>query len=263
MTILEKIIAHKHQEVSARKESVPIEILERSPHFQREVISFANALTDKNSSGIIAEFKRRSPSKGAINQSAPVEDISKGYTKAGASALSILTDSEFFGGKIEDLITARNTSNCPILRKDFIVDEYQIVEARSIGADVILLIAAALDGKRIAELAAFAASLGLEVLLEIHTREEIPENLDNINVIGANNRDLHDFSTDATRSIELAKHLPNNITKISESGLDNAQTIVKLKQAGFKGFLIGEAFMRESDPAAACADLINELRTYA
>lgn len=263
MTILEKIIAHKQQEVAERKVSAPIKMLEASEHFNRSVISLAGALDKSNAFGIIAEFKRRSPSKGAINENVSIEEITKGYVEDGASALSVLTDSEFFGGSNEDLITTRNANNCPILRKDFIIDKYQIVEARAIGADVILLIAAALEEKRIAELAAFAASIGLEVLLEIHTREEIPASLDNINVIGVNNRDLHDFSTDPMRSIELAKHLPEGITKISESGLDNAETIIKLRDSGFKGFLIGEAFMRASDPAAACGVLIKKLQTYA
>lgn len=263
MTILEKIIAHKQLEVAERKAAVPAEMLEASEHFNRPVFSLAGALDKSDAFGIIAEFKRRSPSKGAINENASIEEITKGYVATGASALSILTDSDFFGGSSEDLMKARLVNSRPILRKDFIVDEYQIVEARSIGADVILLIAAALDEKRIAELATFAASLGLEVLLEIHTREEIPASLENINVIGVNNRDLHDFSTDPMRSIELAKHLPEGITKISESGLDNAETIIKLRDAGFNGFLIGEAFMRENDPAAACADLINDLRAYA
>jgi indole-3-glycerol phosphate synthase len=211
--------------------------------------------------GVIAEIKRRSPSKGAINEYVSVEKVSIGYMQAGASALSILTDTEFFGGTNEDLITARKFNYCPILRKDFTIDEYQIVEARSIGADAILLIAAVLDEKQIKNLAAFATSLGLEVLLEIHEFEELPGDLENVSIIGINNRNLKDFSVDVNRSFSIAEKLPAGIVKISESGLSEAETIVQLKRAGFKGFLIGETFMRESQPELACSEFIRKIQT--
>ncbi len=181
--------------------------------------------------------------------------------QAGASALSILTDTKFFSGSNDDLTTARRFNYCPVLRKDFVVDEYQIVEARAIGADAILLIAGVLDAQKIGQFAALAKSLGLEVVLEIHNAEELPGSLENIDVLGVNNRDLQDFSTNVDRSFELAEILPSNgVVKISESGLSDAETIIKLKQVGFQGFLIGETFMRNSRPEEACAALVQKLQ---
>jgi indole-3-glycerol phosphate synthase len=260
MTILEKIIENKRREVAERHELVPVKKLERSEHFAAPIASLVKYLHRPDKVGIIAEIKRRSPSKGVLNEYISIEKLSIGYMQAGASALSVLTDAEFFGGSNEDLITARKFNYCPILRKDFIVDEYQIVESRAIGADAILLIAAVLSEKEIKQFAAFAASLGLEVLLEIHSLEELPPDLENINIIGVNNRDLSDFTTDINRSFEIAEELPDEITKISESGISEAETILKLKKAGFQGFLIGEAFMRNSRPEAACAEFIRKIK---
>jgi indole-3-glycerol phosphate synthase len=260
--ILEKIIAHKQREVADRRDLVPVKKLERSAHFTAPTVSLARYLRRPDKVGIIAEIKRKSPSKGDINPYISVEKLSIGYMQAGASALSILTDTNFFGGSNEDLITARKFNYCPILRKDFVIDEYQIVEARSIGADAILLIAAVLDAKQIRNLAAFAASLGLEVLLEIHEEAEIPTDLENISILGVNNRDLRDFSVDTNRSFEIAEKLPAELMKISESGLNDAATILELKKSGFSGFLIGEAFMRTSQPEIACAELIGKLRQH-
>ena len=259
--ILEKIIAHKQKEVAERRELVPIKKLEKSEHFGAPGVSLVRYLNRADKVGVIAEIKRRSPSKGAINEYVSVEKVSIGYMQAGASALSILTDTEFFGGSNEDLITARKFNYCPILRKDFTIDEYQIVEARSIGADAILLIAAALDEMQLKNLAAFAVSLGLEVLLEIHEFEELPGDLENISVIGVNNRNLKDFSVDVNRSFSIAEKLPAEIVKISESGLSEPETIVELKRAGFKGFLIGETFMRESQPELACGEFIKKVQS--
>jgi indole-3-glycerol phosphate synthase len=260
--ILEKIIEHKKFEIAERRELVPVKKLEQSPHFNAPTVSLVRYLRRPDKMGIIAEIKRKSPSKGDINPYISVEKLSIGYMQAGASALSILTDTEFFGGSNEDLITARKFNYCPILRKDFVIDEYQIVEARSIGADAILLIAAVLDAKQIKNLAAFAASLGLEVLLEVHEQAEIPDDFENISILGVNNRDLRDFSVDVNRSFEIAEKLPEDLTKISESGLNDAATILELKKSGFSGFLIGEAFMRTSQPEIACAELIGKLRQY-
>ncbi|HSK72428.1 MAG TPA: indole-3-glycerol phosphate synthase TrpC, partial [Pyrinomonadaceae bacterium] len=212
--------------------------------------------------GIIAEIKRKSPSKGVLNEFISIEKLSIGYMQAGANALSVLTDAEFFGGSNEDLITARKFNYCPILRKDFIVDEYQIIESRSIGADAVLLIAGVLNEGEIKQFAAFSASLGLEVLLEIHALEELPADLENISVVGVNNRNLQDFTTDVNCSFEIAAGLPNKITKISESGISDAATILELKKAGFQGFLIGEAFMRNSRPEAACAEFIRKIKEF-
>ena len=261
MTILEKIVDYKRKEVAERRELVPVKKLESSEHFTAPIVSLESYLKRSDKVGIIAEIKRKSPSKGVLNEYISVEKLSIGYMQAGASALSILTDTEFFGGSNDDLTTARKFNYCPILRKDFVVDEYQIVESRAIGADAILLIAGVLDEKQIEEFSAFAASLGLEVLLEIHSLKELPKDLKDINIVGVNNRDLNDFTIDVNRSFEIAETLPNEITKISESGLRDADTILKLKKAGFDGFLIGEAFMQTSRPEAACAELVQKLQS--
>ena len=260
MNVLEKIIEHKRGEVAEKREVVPTKKLEQSGHFAAPRVSLAQYLKRPDKVGIIAEIKRKSPSKGILNEYFSVEQISIGYMQAGASALSVLTDKEFFGGSNEDLMTARKFNFCPILRKDFIVDEYQIVEAASIGADAILLIAGVLDNREIKQFAAFARSLNLEVLLEIHDFNELPGDLKNISVVGVNNRNLKDFTTDVNRSFEIAAKLPPEITKISESGISDAATIIELKKTGFDGFLIGEAFMKNSRPDAACAELIREIK---
>jgi indole-3-glycerol phosphate synthase len=260
MTILDKIAAHKRREVAARREVTPLSKLADSEYFAAPTVSFTEHLRRPGKVGIIAEIKRQSPSKGVINAQISVEKLSAGYVAAGASALSVLTDKEFFGGSLEDLQTARRFNSCPLLRKDFILDEYQVVEARASGADVILLIAAMLDAAQVKALASLAASLGLEVLLEIHSREELPDDLTNIHAIGVNNRDLRDFSVDVCRSHEIAAHLPPEMTKIAESGLQDAATILALKRAGFQGFLIGEAFMRHAQPEAACKELIQQIK---
>ncbi|MHC2990801.1 indole-3-glycerol phosphate synthase [Pontibacter sp. HJ8] len=261
MNILDQIIAHKYTEVAERKALYPVKLLEKSLYFETPCQSLERYLLRPDKSGIIAEIKRKSPSKGDINPYVSVERTSIGYMQAGASALSILTDTNFFGGKNEDLITARKYNYCPILRKDFVVDEYQIVEAKSIGADAILLIAAALEPARLKELAAFARSLGLEVLLEVHDKEELDEAFNEyVSVVGVNNRNLKTFRTDIGLSFELAQYIPAGITKVSESGLSQPQTLVELQQAGYNGFLIGETFMTDSRPERAAAAFIKELR---
>jgi indole-3-glycerol phosphate synthase len=261
MTILEEIVAFKHGETAERRELVPVKKLERSEHFAVPVVSLVSYLRRTDKVGIIAEIKRRSPSRGMLNEYISVEQLSIGYMQAGASALSILTDTKYFGGTNDDLTMARRFNYCPVLRKDFVVDEYQIVEARAIGADAVLLIAGVLSEKQIKEFAALAKSLGLEVVLEIHSAEELPGGLENIDVLGVNNRNLQDFTTNVDRSFELAEALPpNGVVKISESGLSDAETIIKLKQAGFEGFLIGETFMRTSRPETACAALVQKLQ---
>lgn len=249
MNILEKIILHKIKEVEDRKSLVPIKYLEQSVFFDSQVVSMKKYILNPEKSGIIAEFKRKSPSKGVINVTAKVEATSIGYMQAGASALSILTDKDFFGGNVEDLTIARKYNFCPILRKDFIVDEYQIVEAKSIGADCILLIAAALEPAKLKQLASFAASLGLEVFMEIHDLEELDKNLNpNLDLIGVNNRSLKTFDVSVDTSLSIVDMIPREFTKISESGLSKPETLLNLKLAGFDGFLIGENFMKTSRP---------------
>lgn len=260
MTILEKIVETKRKEVSERKNLVPSALLERSIYFESETVSLKKYLRRPDLNGIIAEFKRKSPSQGIINGYAPVERTSVGYMQAGASALSILTDTPYFGGKSEDLIIARTFNFCPILRKDFVIDQYQILEAKSIGADVILLIAAILTKEEVSTLALFAHSLGLEVLLEVHNQEELERTLTpHVDCLGVNNRNLHDFSVNIETSKQLASLIPAEFVKVSESGISQAETILELRAYGYEGFLMGETFMKHSRPEKACADLVEEL----
>ena len=261
MDILDEIIAHKKKEVSERKSLFPAELLQKSIYFETPCVSMKKYLLREDRWGIIAEFKRKSPSKGLINDHASVEQVSIGYMQAGASGLSILTDEHYFGGSNEDLITARKFNFCPILRKEFIVDEYQILEAKSIGADTILLIAAALDPVKSKELAATAHSLGLEVLLEVHNQEELSEHMGTeADLIGVNNRDLKTFNVDVNTSKELAVHIPEQVIKVSESGISEPETILDLREYGYRGFLIGQNFMAHNRPEKACRDFIHRLR---
>lgn len=260
MNILERIVAHKHIEVERRKSVVSVKALEQNNFFSREGLSMKAALTRPGSKGIIAEFKRKSPSKGMINAKASPEETTRGYVEAGASALSVLTDHEFFGGSSDDLSAARRANACPILRKDFTIDEYQIVEAKSIGADAILLIASVLDAESLKKLAAFAHSLGLEVLLEVHNQAELVSNLESgADLIGVNNRDLKTFRVSTEVSKELAPLIPDNVVKVSESGISDPDTIRDLKAYGYRGFLIGENFMKAASPQSAAAEFIRRL----
>ena len=260
MHILDKITEHKKREVAERKKLYPAELLETSLFFETECVSLVKYLKDKNKSGIIAEFKRRSPSKGNINQYASVEQVTIGYMQAGASALSVLTDTEFFGGKNADLGEARKYNYCPILRKDFIVDEYQIIEAKSIGADAILLIAACLSAEEVKKYSGLAHSLGLQVLMEIHAEKELNLFCENIDVVGVNNRNLKDFTVSVETSHKLLSLLPGGVAKISESGIGDAKTAAGLLNAGFDGLLIGELFMKNSQPEMACSEFISEVK---
>lgn len=259
--ILSEIIEHKRIEVAEKKELHPVKLLERSIYFESKPVSLKRYLARPDKVGIIAEIKRRSPSKGDINKYISVEHLSLGYMQAGASALSILTDTKFFGGKNEDLSIGRKFNFCPILRKDFMVDQYQVLEAKSIGADAILLIAAAISPAQTRELATLARSLGLEVLLEVHNAQEIESHLsDEIDLVGVNNRDLTTFSVSTKTSEQLAEKIPSHLVKITESGLNDAETIVRLKQLGYQGFLIGEAFMKTAKPEAACEKLVQQVK---
>jgi indole-3-glycerol phosphate synthase len=263
MTILDQIVANKRAAVAEHKELFPTKLLEKSLYFSSPTVSLTKYLTRPDKSGIIAEIKRASPSKGVINKYVDIERTSIGYMQAGASALSILTDEKFFHGKNDDLKAARKFNYCPILRKDFTIDEYQIVEAKSIGADAILLIAAVLSPEEIKQFSELAQSLGLEVLLEVHNKEELERSLCNsLNVIGVNNRNLHDFSLSLETSLELAHEIPNQFVKISESGIKSAKAVHHLRSVGFQGFLVGEQFMQHSRPEEACAHFIREIRAY-
>ncbi|MCB0396981.1 MAG: indole-3-glycerol phosphate synthase TrpC [Flavobacteriales bacterium] len=259
MNILEEIIAHKFKEVEERKSLYPVKLLETSLYYNSPVVSLSEYIRRPDLSGIIAEIKRKSPSKGMINAHISVEQVSINYMVAGASALSVLTDKQYFGGSSEDLTIARKFNYCPILRKDFTVDEYQIIEARSIGADAILLIAAALEPKRVKELAAFAKSLGLEVLLELHDETELGHICDEADVIGINNRNLKTFEVSVQTSLDIIHALPKEKTLISESGLGDPKVAAQLRQAGYHGFLIGEGFMRTGRPGAACEEFVKKL----
>ncbi len=259
MNILDKIIAHKKEEVISKKKLYPAELLEQSIFFGTEPVSLIKYLTDATKSGIIAEFKRKSPSKGDINAYANVEKISIGYMQAGASALSVLTDTHFFNGQNKDLISARKFNFCPILRKEFVVDEYQIIEAKSIGADAILLIAECLDKSEIESLSKLAKSLNMEVLMEVHSSKQLEKLCDTIDIVGVNNRDLTTFKVDVQSSIELANLIPSDFVKISESGINDPKTVIDLKEIGYKGFLIGEHFMKNADPAKTCKNFILEM----
>ena len=250
MNILEKIIEHKKLEIAERKLLISETDLRNSENFNRKCYSLIEKLNQNNTTGIIAEFKRKSPSKGFINEFANVVEVTKGYTEGGAACLSVLTDNNFFGGCTEDLIAAR-LNEIPILRKDFIIDEYQIVEAKAMGADLILLIAACLSVEEVKRLAMFAVSIGLEVLLELHDERELGHICDETILVGVNNRNLKDFKVDVNASLEMAKKIPESKIKIAESGISNPEMIKLFKQAGFKGFLIGETFMKETNPAVA------------
>ena len=258
MNILEKIITHKKEEVEIRKMMVSEKELGQTIFFNRPCISLKQNLLKDNVTGIIAEFKRKSPSKGFINEHADVVSVTNAYTALGASGLSVLTDNEFFGGSTEDLVLARE-NNIPILRKDFIIDPYQILAAKAMGADVILLIAACLSAGEVQRLAAFAKETGMEVLLELHDEEELGHICDSVDLVGINNRNLKTFKVDIQQSIKLGDRVPADKIKIAESGIDSIKTINMFKDAGFKGFLIGEKFMKEPDPGQAFRIFVESL----
>ena len=262
MTILDKIIAFKKTEIAKIKAEVAIKKLVESPNFGRTVLSLKKSLLEVGSTGIIAEFKRQSPSKGIINDSSTIVEVTNGYLNANVAAQSILTDTSFFGGSMADLMEARVINQQkPILRKDFIVDAFQIVEAKAIGADAILLIASCLKAAELKNYGQLAIDLGLEVLYEVHTQEDLDKinDLDN-KIIGINNRNLNTFEVDIENSIKLADQIPDTCIKISESGISDPKIIMGLKEFGFQGFLIGECFMNTENPGEACQEFISQIR---
>lgn len=260
MTILNKIIKHKEVEVSRDKSKVSIDELQASDLFSRKCFSLRDSILDDSKNGIIAEYKRASPSKGIINDKSSVKETVLGYQKAGASAVSVLTDTEFFKGTLADLKEAREALDLPLLRKDFVVDPYQIIEAKSYGADIVLLIAACLEPNEVLRLSEVAKELGLNVLLEVHNLKELEANLfDSIDAVGVNNRNLKDFTVDLNHSYDLVSQIPDRYIKISESGISDPKTINQLKTAGFQGFLIGENFMSQDDPALAIKEFVEHI----
>ena len=259
MNILEQIIRDKRKEVAAKKQTVSIADFERMSLFSKERKSLKQSLLAEGSTGIIAEFKRKSPSKGIINANADVASITAAYAQQ-AAGISVLTDEPYFGGTNTDLITAREATSVPLLRKDFIVDEYQLYEAKSIGADVILLIAACLSKEEVKQLAQTARQLNLEVLLEVHNEEELDCICDEVTMVGVNNRNLKIFEVDINTSLHLINQLPKEKPAVAESGISNVNSIVTLRSAGFKGFLIGENFMKHAEPSVAFIQFVNTLK---
>jgi indole-3-glycerol phosphate synthase len=258
MNILEQIVAHKRGEVAQRKNEVPVAALEKHGLFKKFPYSLKQFLKADNKTGIIAEFKRASPSKGIINNQASVETVTAAYAAHGASGISVLTDESFFNGTLNDLLPATK-NELPVLRKDFMIDAYQMVEAKAYGASVVLLIAACLSPMEVKTLAAAAKNLGLEVLLELHDETELDHVCDRVDLVGINNRNLKTFSVDLEQSMRLAEKIDPSFLKIAESGISSASSIRYLKQHGFDGFLIGEHFMKESDPGAAFKDFVYQL----
>jgi len=260
-TILDRIIIQKRKDVELLREKTSFRELEAGRFFAENTRSLSEFLSDNAKTGIIAEFKRMSPSKGVINPNAGIEEVTTGYSDAGASGLSILTDAEFFGGSCRDLTNARNLNKIPILRKDFILDELQVIESKSAGADAILLIASVLSMSLVRDLARLSRSLGLEVLLEVHSPDELEKVNEFINIIGVNNRDLATFKVNIGVSYKMADKIPGSFLKVSESGISSPLALAGLRKAGYDGFLIGGHFMSSADPAASFASFVRKIRT--
>jgi len=259
MNILDKIVAQKKIEIEQSKQILSIKQLEETSSFQRNTFSLTKNLLKENSSGIIAEFKRKSPSKGIINDKFSSVDVVKQYENAGVAGSSVLTDEQFFGGSNQDLINVRSEVQIPLLRKDFMIDEYQFIEAKSIGADVVLLIASILTPKEVKHFTDIAKSLQLEVLLELHDESELNHVYHLVDMVGINNRNLKTFEVDIEQSIRMAEKIGNDFVKVAESGISNIETLKHFKNNGFQGFLIGENFMKTENPGLACQQFIQAL----
>ena len=258
MNILDKIIEHKIEEVRKAKSEVSLQELMDSEYFVKPGKSLKKTLIEK--SGIVTEFKRQSPSKGIINDQSDVLEVVKSYERFGASAVSILTDKQFFGGSLDDISKVRKSIEIPILRKDFMIDEYQFYEAKSIGADVVLLIASCLSPHQVQEFTELAHELNLEVLLEIHTEDELKHFNKNIDLVGINNRNLKDFRVDLKHSVNLKNQLPKDVLSVAESGIYNVEDFKFLKEQGFDAFLMGEYFMKNENPGKAFENFLNEIK---
>lgn len=260
MTVLDEIIANKRIEVKARKEVVSVGHLSNMCAGLPAGRSFKEALKNSDT-GIISEFKRKSPSKGMIHPGADVMSVTGSYEKAGCTGISVLTDYKYFGGTLSDLKNARATVSCPILRKDFIVDSYQVYVSKILGADMILLIAAGLTKEEVYDFGELAHELGMEVLLEVHQEEELEYINRFTDIVGVNNRNLKLFKTDVKASFDLADKIPSGYVKISESGIIDAGTVKDLRSAGYNGFLIGENFMKEENAGNALENFIKEIKS--
>ena len=259
MDILEKIVLNKRKEVAIRKQLIPLQNLEQTDLFHKSTSSLKNELRN-STTGIIAEYKRRSPSKSVINQKSFIQEVALGYKNAGVCGMSVLTDGHFFGGSLHDLLMARGTVQIPLLRKEFIIDEYQIIEAKAHGADVILLIAAILTREEIALFSKLAHELQMEVLLEVHNEEELLHALQpDLDMIGVNNRNLKTFEVSLETSRSLASKIPAEFVKVSESGISSENAVQLLRQVGYQGFLMGETFMASEDPGSSAAQFIENL----
>ncbi|MFT4611749.1 MAG: indole-3-glycerol phosphate synthase [Glaciecola sp.] len=260
MDILTRIVNDKRVEVKLRKQLIPIKQLEQSILFEREIISLAKKLKE-STTGIIAEHKRRSPSKQVINHDLNVFDVAQGYENAGVCGLSILTDGKYFGGSLDDLLTARASCNLPLLRKEFIIDAYQIIEAKAYGADAILLIAAILTRSEIKQFSKLAKQLNLDVLLEVHNEDELHKSMmPSLDMLGVNNRNLKTFEVSLDISKQLSELIPNDFIKVSESGISSIEAIKKLQPYGYKGFLIGENFMKTDNAGESAKQFIKDLQ---
>jgi len=259
MNILDKIVRDKRLEVDLRKSIIPTSQLEASVLFNRKTVSLAQNLRQSNS-GVIAEHKRRSPSKSIINNNLNVQDVASGYENAGVCGMSVLSDGKYFGGSLDDVLVARATCDLPILRKEFIIDDYQILEAKAYGADVILLIAAILSKAEIKQFSEFAKSLNLDVLLEVHNEEELQKSImPSLDMLGVNNRNLKTFEVSLETSKQLSTQIPDDFVKVSESGISSVSAIKELKPYGYEGFLIGENFMKTDNPGESALEFINQL----
>ena len=261
MNILDTIVANKRIEVEGLKQTVATSVWESAEGFARKCTSLKNSLL-QSPTGIIAEFKRRSPSKGDINATAVPDVVVPGYAKAGASGVSILQDAKFFGGGSQDMIAVRPLTTIPLLYKEFVIDEYQLLMAKGCGADAVLLIAAVLPPDECRRLAREAHRLGLETLLELHSPDETDRIGADIDMVGINNRNLKTFEVDIEASVRLCHSIPDEFVKVSESGLSRPETVVALRREGFRGFLMGENFMKTANPPQALENFIRDVKNF-
>lgn len=260
MSILNKIVANKQKEVSQRKSLTSLHELETMPNFRKECLSFKDHLLNPEMLGIIAEFKRKSPSKGIINANADVKDVTVGYQAGGASAISILTEIGYFNGSDIDLTEAKSVTSIPIIRKDFVVDIFQIAESKVLGADAVLLIAEVLEKNQLSEYLAYAHEIGLQALIEVHGESDLIKLPSAAQIVGINNRNLNTFDVNLSHSANMLNLLPKDVVKVAESGITSVEDYLTLKQIGFDAFLIGEFFMRNQDPGEACLNFTNAIR---
>ena len=260
MSILKEIVANKQKEVLRRKNLISLSELESMPNFKKECLSFKEHLLNPEKLGIIAEFKRKSPSKGIINANADVKDVTAGYQAGGASAISVLTEIGYFNGSDIDLTNAKSVTSIPIIRKDFVVNIFQIAESKALGADAILLIAEVLEKEQLCEYLAYAHEIGLQALIEVHGELDLDKLPSAVQIVGVNNRNLNTFDVNLSHSANMLNLLPKNVLKVAESGIASVEDYLTLKQIGFDAFLIGEFFMRNHNPGEACLNFTNAIR---